>query len=50
MTSDEDFSEQVVALQTRNFDVEVVYHNPKARQAPVSIMNTARQSYEWRGF
>ncbi|KAL3130389.1 hypothetical protein ABBQ38_008214 [Trebouxia sp. C0009 RCD-2024] len=50
LTSDEDFSAKIVALQTRNFDVEVVYHNPKARQVPVSIMNTARGCSEWVGF
>ena len=50
ITSDEDFSEKIAELQSRNFKVEVLYHNPSASKKPVSIINAADQAYDWLPF
>ena len=50
ITSDEDFSEQIAQLQSRNFDVEVLYHHPSASKKPVSIIHAANQAYDWLPF
>lgn len=50
ITSDEDFSEKITELQSRNFEVEVLYHNPSTSKKPVSIINAANQSYDWLTF
>ena len=50
ITSDEDFSEKITELRSRNFTVEVIYHNPSASKRPVSIVNAANRSYDWLTF
>ena len=50
ITSEEDFSEQIAQLQSRNFDVEVLYHHPSASKKPVSITHAANQAYDWLPF
>ncbi|KAL3130379.1 hypothetical protein ABBQ38_008204 [Trebouxia sp. C0009 RCD-2024] len=50
ITSDEDFSEKIAELQSRNFKVEVLYHTPGASTKPVSIINAANKSYDWLTF
>lgn len=47
ITSDEDFSEKIAELQSRNFMVVVLYHNPEASKKPVSILHAADESYDW---
>ena len=50
ITSDEDFSENIAQLQSRNFTVEVLYHNPIASKKPVSIIHAANKAHAWLPF
>lgn len=50
ITSDQDFAATITDLKARNFRVEVIYHAPIASSKPVSIINTADQSYDWLPF
>lgn len=50
ITSDQDFAATITDLKARNFRVEVIYHAPIASSKPISIINTADQSYDWLPF
>ncbi len=50
ITSDEDFSEQIAQLQSRNFQVAVLYHYPSASKKAVGIGHAASISHDWLPF
>jgi len=50
ITSDEDFSEQIAQLQSRNFQVAVLYHHPSASKKAVGIGHAANISHDWLPF
>ena len=50
ITSDEDFSEQIAQLQSRNFQVAVLYHYPSASKKAVGIGHAANISHDWLTF
>lgn len=50
ITSDADFGENIAQLQSRNFTVEVLYHNPKVSKKPVSIIHAANKAHAWLPF
>ena len=50
ITSDEDFSEQIAQLQSRNFQVAVLYHYASASKKVAAIGQAANISYDWLPF
>ncbi len=50
ITSDEDFSEQIAQLQSRNFQVAVLYHYPSASKKAAAIGHAANISHDWLPF
>ncbi len=50
ITSDADFGENIAQLQSRNFTVEVLYHNPQVSKKPVSIIHAANKAHAWLPF
>ena len=50
ITSAEDFSEQIAQLQSRNFQVAVLYHYASASKKVAAIGQAANISYDWLPF
>ncbi|KAL3130391.1 hypothetical protein ABBQ38_008216 [Trebouxia sp. C0009 RCD-2024] len=50
ITSDEEFSEEIAELQSRNFKVEVLYHTTGDSTEPVITINAADRADDWLEF